>query len=298
MSRKFNYAVVASALSALLLFTSCMASIQPLPEEKPGAALETDRTADLTEVPHQPAIVNTPAPPQESLPTERQDPLLLPEGLTLEEYKLTQAPSSAQIHFTPTQGSSIGILVRRYSERHDRFPDNSFMDSSGRRGFRAVLGEDILEAQRICEAGSNCLINLSSNNEEIYQIDTGRGGGFDPLIGLWVYDDHWVLETTLITPEGPIGRISQNAELLYERYGYEEMFGFQLIAGRPFYFFQQEGKIGFSFDNQVVEASYEEVPHYVCCGLAQINPISARNMVAFFAEREGTWYYVELGVYE
>jgi hypothetical protein len=293
-----KYAFLGAALLSMLLINSCRPSIQPMPEEKPGAGLEAAQTTDIMEAPPQPAAVNTPAPTQESLPTQRQSPLLLPEGLTLEEYELTQAPSSAQIHFTPVQGSSIGILARRYSERHDRFPDNSFMDSSGRRGFRAVLSDYKLEAQRLCEADSDCLIELSSNNEVIYQIETGRGGGFDPLIGLWVYDDYWVLETTLITSEGPNGRISWNGELLNERYGYEEMFGFQLMAGRPFYFFKQAGKVGFSFDGQVVDASYEEVPHYVCCGLAQINPIAARNMVAFFAEREGTWYYVELGVYE
>ena len=42
----------------------------------------------------------------------------------------------------------------------------------------------------------------------------------------------------------------------------------------------------------------DAIPHCVCCSAADLNPVRAENMVAFFGLRDGTWYYVEMGVYE
>jgi hypothetical protein len=298
--RKSKNAFVGAVLFSLLFMTSCKPSIQPPPEGKPGAALDPAQTVSLAEAPTQPAAVNTPAPTQESSPTERQDPLLLPEGLTLDEYVLKTSPiGDGQRLFSPLQGTSVGILANRYNERHEYFPDNSFMDSGGLRGLRLVLGEDVLEArQHYNRTGGESWVIVSRNEEESYRIETGRGGAFDPLVGLWAYDQHWVLEAAPISPDGPVGMIIRDGVLLNELYGYEEMFGFQLIAGRPFFFFKQDGKIGFSFDGEIVEAGYEEIPHYKCCGIAPINPVVAQKMVSFFAERDGVWYYVEAGVYD
>ncbi len=69
------------------------------------------------------------------------------------------------------------------------------------------------------------------------------------------------------------------------------------MAGRPFYCFKKDGKIGLSYDGQVVEVGYDDIPHYGCCCAAELNPSPAKNMVAFFAKREGIWYYVEISVY-
>jgi hypothetical protein len=297
MSIKIKYAVPAASLAIILILTSCRPSIPPIHEEKPGAALEAAQKVTVTEAPPRPALVNTPSPTQESFPTERQNLLLLPEGLTLEEFALKKSPiGDGQRLFSPLQGTSVGILANRYNERHEYFPDNSFMDSGGLRGLRLVLGEDVLEArQHYNRTGGESWVIVSLNEEEIYRIETGRGGAFDPLVGLWVYDQHWVLEAAPITPDGPVGMIIRDGVLLNELNGYEEMFGFQLMAGRPFFFFKQDGKIGFSFNGEIVEAGYEEIPHYKCCGIAPINPVVAQKMVSFFAERDGVWYYVEAG---
>jgi hypothetical protein len=300
MSIKIKYAVPAAALTILLLLTSCRPSIPPIHEEKPGAALEAAQKVTVTEAPPRPALVNTPSPTQESFPTERQNLLLLPEGLTLEEFALKKSPiGDGQRLFSPLQGTSVGILANRYNERHEYFPDNSFMDSGGLRGLRLVLGEDVLEARQLYNRTSGeSWVMVSRNEEEIYRIETGRGGAFDPLVGLWVYDQHWVLEAAPFSPDGPVGMIIRDGVLLNELYGYEEMFGFQLMAGRPYFFFKQDGKIGFSFNGEIVEAGYGEIPHYKCCGIAPINPVVAKKMVSFFAERDGVWYYVEAGVYD
>ena len=95
-----------------------------------------------------------------------------------------------------------------------------------------------------------------------------------------------------------MGQSVRNGELLNEREGYQEAFGFQLMNGKPFYFFKRDGQIGISYDDQEMVLGYSSVPHYACCSAAERNPRKARNMVAFFAQRDERWYYVEIGAYE
>jgi hypothetical protein len=71
-----------------------------------------------------------------------------------------------------------------------------------------------------------------------------------------------------------------------------------MMRGKPFYFFQEEGQIGFVYDGQEYFLGYTQIPHEACCSGAELNPISAENMVAFYAQRDGKWYYVEIGVFE
>jgi hypothetical protein len=255
---------------------------------------------------------------QVSLPTRRETPLPLPAGLILEEYALLDPPGFEPLTFHPVQGSQKVILAKRYSERGAKFRDNSFSDEMYFSMRARLGGSDLVARQVYNETGSDGWVAVARDGEEIYRIGIGPGSPVTALRGLWVYDDHWVLETARITrPKGTqiqegntihvtypdaVGQISQDGELLNERlnggYGYEEMFGFQLIAGRLFYFFKQDGKIGFSYDGQVVMAGYDDIPHYLCCSSGELNPVVAKNMVAFFAQGDQVWYYVEIGVYE
>jgi hypothetical protein len=248
----------------------------------------------------------TPTPTEVALPTLRDTPLQLPSGLTVEEYALEDRPSFEPLSFSPIQGSQAGVRARRELERRKSFPDNSFFDHMHFSGRASLDGAELVAYEDYNQGGSDGWVIVERNGEQIYQVSTGPGSPLTSLQGLWVYDDHWILETAFITSrlEGNMvytdatGRISQDGKLLNDLYDYEEMFGFQLMAGRPFYFFKQDGKIGFSYDGQVVEAGYDEIPHYSCCSAAGLNPVRAQNMVAFFAQRDSIWYYVEIGVYE
>jgi hypothetical protein len=119
-----------------------------------------------------------------------------------------------------------------------------------------------------------------------------------PLQGLWTYDGHWALEILFADTSTWAGQIYIDGELVNRAKGFDEAFGFQLLGGRPFFFYSREGHMGFSYDNQEVDLRYEEIPHYMCCGESSLNPVHAQNMTAFFARQETTWYYVELGVFE
>lgn len=110
-----------------------------------------------------------------------------------------------------------------------------------------------------------------------------------PIKGLWSWEGHWVLEVS--------GHVVVDGKDLNRELGYDEIFGYRLLYGRPFYFFRQGGRVGISYDGVVLPHQYEEVPHYGCCSAAAYNPGGNDRMVWFFGLRDGTWYYVEMGHY-
>jgi len=70
------------------------------------------------------------------------------------------------------------------------------------------------------------------------------------------------------------------------------------MNGKPFYFYKRDSQINISYDNREIQSRYDQTPHYQCCSGSQLNPKSAKNMVAFFAQRGKKWFYVEIGVYK
>ncbi|MFZ5827482.1 MAG: hypothetical protein ACOY94_24535 [Bacillota bacterium] len=109
--------------------------------------------------------------------------------------------------------------------------------------------------------------------------------------GLTAWNGQWVLETVE-------AKVLVGGESLNERLGYPEIFGFRLIAGKPFFFFTQEGKVRLSYDGQVLPNHFDRVPHYGCCESTAYNPRGSEQMVSFFGLRDGQWYHVDLGVYD
>lgn len=110
-----------------------------------------------------------------------------------------------------------------------------------------------------------------------------------PAKGLWSWDGHWLLEVD--------GFLIQDGENLNESLGYEEIFGWQLLNGKPFYYFRKGPQVGISYDGQVLPVSFEEIIHYRCCEPAMFNNGGNEDMAWFYGLREGKWYYVEVGVY-
>ena len=84
---------------------------------------------------------------------------------------------------------------------------------------------------------------------------------------------------------------------LNEENGYDEVFGWRLIDGDPFYFFRKGKTIGVSYAGQTLPYSYDEVIHYQCCEPAAFNVGGNDTMVWFHALRGETYYYVEMGRY-
>jgi len=95
-----------------------------------------------------------------------------------------------------------------------------------------------------------------------------------------------------------LGDIIVDGVSLNQQKGYLETFGFQLMNGKPFFFFKKSGHIGISYNGKEISLEYTQIPHYWCCSGAVFNPEIAENMVSFFAQRNETWYYVGIGVFE
>lgn len=85
-----------------------------------------------------------------------------------------------------------------------------------------------------------------------------------------------------------------DGEILNESLGFQEIFLWRLINGKPAYFFRKDGRVGFSFDGRIYPLEYQHIAHYMCCGYSINNPSLYEDSAHFFAEREGVWYYVVL----
>lgn len=237
--------------------------------------------------------------------------LILPSGLTIDEYALEDAPSTEPLIFVPLQWTQKEILDKHRHEMGEAFPDNSFFDD-GHFSMSVNWNNQRLVARETYTAthtqSAKGVVDILLGDKKIYTIQVGDGGPIHSLRGLWTYNQHWILEVATITTiynemtnesvSVATGQIIEDGELLNKRYSCQEMFGFQLMGGKPFYFFKTGDKISISYDGQVTSLEYDFVPHYNCCSGAELNPRSTRNMVSFFAQRNGTWYYVEIGIFE
>jgi len=233
-------------------------------------------------------------------------------GLTTKEYPLKFAPATDPLSFTPEQGSQDEILAKHQQERGLPVPDNSML-FDGQPAFSVQAGNEDLVA---FETYTNSVTDQSAlqkvkvqvlkGRQLILSIDAGDVSPISNLRGLWTFSDHWAIEVAHVslipgsneTPLEPSGEIFLDGKSLNKSNGYDQAFGFQLMKGKPFYFFQQNGKIGISYDGKQTRLDYDQIPHYQCCSAAELNPKIAPNMLSLFARRQGKWYYVEIGIFE
>ena len=187
----------------------------------------------------------------------KQGQTTFPSELIIEEYPLQYAPITDPLTFIPEQGSQEEILANHQQERDVPSPDNSVL-FDGQSAFSIQLGNEKIIAfesydSRVTsqDTSQTVTVQVLNNNQVIFTTDAGDISPINNLRGLWTYSDHWVIEIAYVkldlasndSPLEPIGQIIQDGELLNDRYGYEQTFGFQLIKDKPFFFFQQNGKI-------------------------------------------------------
>ena len=220
--------------------------------------------------------------------------------LLLEEYPLQGPPDTDGLKFQPIDTTQEEVLAKHREERErsvsyqygqtavDLYP---FLESQGTGpSLTGVLGTSPSNPIRQT-------IDLLQGEELLFSVDAGLPSPALPLQGLWTYDDHWVMEVLYAEEEIWQGRIYQDGQLLNESLDYQDAFGFQLLAGKPFYFFQRENGLGYSYAGEEVELPYDSIPHYMCCSAAALNPVPAENMVAFYAFTGDDWFYTELGIF-
>jgi hypothetical protein len=124
----------------------------------------------------------------------------------------------------------------------------------------------------------------------VYSDTAVAFGAYMPLRSFTTWEGHWVLEVDdhLIMDGQDIGQVL----------GYDAAFGFSLIRGQPFYFFERDGKVRMSYGGRTLPHVYDQVFHNQCCEAAIHNPEILGDVVLFHALWDGTWYFVEAGVYD
>jgi hypothetical protein len=233
-------------------------------------------------------------------------PAPIPPELSIEEHALQRRPEAEYARLYFVSGTQEGVLSKRADERSRRVSFAGRSCSTGNRpAMCAMLGADQLVAWLDYGVTGFGYVTVTRNGSRVYRTPVGDSSPISPLRGLWVYADHWALETAYVTNQQmgseinsqAVGQVSIDGMLINDLYGYEEAFGFQTLHGSPFYFFKRDGRIGVSYDGVEEPLGYEEVLHYGCCSASTLNPHVAENMVAFFASRGDMWYYVEIGVF-
>jgi len=113
-----------------------------------------------------------------------------------------------------------------------------------------------------------------------------------PLKGFWPWQGGWALEVP--------HEVFINGQSVNKQYGFDQVFHWRLLDGEPFFFFvdrKRDGMVGMVYAGQVMSERYDEVVHYRCCEPAAFNANNNEHMVWFYALRDGTWYYVEAGLF-
>jgi hypothetical protein len=130
---------------------------------------------------------------------------------------------------------------------------------------------------------------VRNKKEVIYTFDFQFGAGAMPVY-FQAIDGRWLLHIR------NDGRVILDGEDLRTRYGYDGMWGYRLITGKPFFFFTHKGDKRFRI-------SYEgkEIPDlwYDFIGDNGGWTVSGNEVMVWFAAMRGAHcYYVEAGVYE
>ncbi|MCG8351068.1 MAG: hypothetical protein MI924_25140 [Chloroflexales bacterium] len=130
---------------------------------------------------------------------------------------------------------------------------------------------------------------MRCGDEIVYRFTLPATRHDSPIKRLSSWDGHWVAEID--------GQVLVDGKSLNQQLGYNEIFGWQLVNKLPFYFFKQYGRIGVSYARRILPYQYDEIVHYAHSEAATFNTAGNDTMVWFHARRDGTWYYVEMGVY-
>ena len=222
-------------------------------------------------------------------------------GLTVEAFELQDGswPDEEHIQSRPT-GSLPGWVMKRHeTERKDLVQYQAAPLFQGK----------VLTAGTNIDTITDAKVEVRLDDEIILSVPAGdltHSAGMDPVFGVWVHGEHWYMEMAHVAYETDgniftnqtLGEIFRSGESLSQLFGFDETFGFQILADEPFYFFKKDGEFGLNYAGEEVMLGFDEVAHHYCCGFGVYNPAHYEDMVAFFASKDGVRYYVEAGMLE
>ncbi|MGB2954589.1 MAG: hypothetical protein WBB64_01340 [Anaerolineales bacterium] len=132
--------------------------------------------------------------------------------------------------------------------------------------------------------GDHTDVQLRNGHHDLVFSFATYFGAQIPIKRFLAWNDHWILAVSDF--------VIQDGEILNAKFEFEEVFDWNSIADKPFYFFRKGPRVGISYNGLFLPVYYHEVVHGYCCGLALNNPNMIENTVRFFAKRDGLWYFV------
>jgi len=196
----------------------------------------------------------------------------------------------------PLEGTREAILAKRAVERSQ--PAITFTPP-------VTVGSDSINAVERY-TGSQVAVDVTRNELLVMTVEAGVISPINNFRGLWVVGEEWFLEVAHVeeNPADPNaafiiwGEVFADGNSLNEQHGYDEAFNFQILGGKPFFFFRKAGELGYSYDGRETKLDYTDIQHYLCCSASAFNPLLAEKMVAFYASKAEQDYYVEIGAFE
>jgi hypothetical protein len=243
-------------------------------------------------------------PPLEQL--ERNNALLEPFGYTLradnalgiDQYALYQGETLVMGRISEFRSVTVSASGKDFALLVDVVDKGSWLIQKGQLqkvddasrwamlGGPVFVGEDLFAAYWVPERQQ---IQVRKGSQVVFSMAVlfGANTGFQSF---QAWNGHWLLEVQ--------GFLFEDGKNLNDTLGYEEIFGWQLVNGKPFYYFRKGPRLGISYDGQVQAVYIDDMFHYGCCGFAANDNGGNQAMVWFYALRDGMWYYVEIGHYE
>jgi hypothetical protein len=151
------------------------------------------------------------------------------------------------------------------------------------------LGDDLFSVEGIDNYGIQYAVKR--DDEIVYTYTASQQfAGSAPVVRLLAWEGHWILET--------FDGVIVDGESLSEQLGVDEIFHYIIFQGRPLFFFRKNRQIRISYDGEPLPLTYDRVPHYWCCEASMFNIGSNEHILWFYALKDETWFYVEIGVYD
>jgi len=231
------------------------------------------------------------------------DQALAPFGYHLTKTGLYQGETtlvSAITRFSPVSVNAAGTdFVLWVQDTLFNFPPMEVRKNSLRSltnwddGFNtAWVGPDLVSfdygADHLNPNGSSSQVIVKRNDQVIDTLAIpSEGPAGSPVHGFWSWAGHWVMEAADV--------VIQDGELQNPKLGFDEMFYWHPVQGKPFFFFYKDGSFGISYDGQVLPQHYQILLHGpFCCDWANYNISSLSSGAWFYAQREGVWYLVSV----
>jgi hypothetical protein len=207
-------------------------------------------------------------------------------AIKIDEYQLVSAPEvqDLKVYFEVIGDDSQEILA----SRQQFTPSHQLVEP-------VYINDDIVSVETLPQLDGDH-IEIYIGEEQVYQAILADLDG-NASVKPWEAEGHWFIEIKELDERGNVkGNIVRDGQGLNAEQGYAESYGFAILEGKPFYLYERDGQIGYSYAGEEHELGYDEVIRYRCCNDGFLNPYFASNGVSLFACRESQWYYVEIRV--